>query len=385
MVTGTLVDGAIHVGATRRHRTVALVGTGAGDRDTGAQRSSRSAPGERVALNLASIDHRAVRRGDCIVEPDTWLLTDRFDASLTVLPSLGHDVSRRGAYLAYIGAGEHGVSMRILGGDVLAPGTTGAVRIHLPAALPLLPGDRFVIRESGRDETVGGGEVLDIAPVTKASEAAPDRSLDRLVRERGWLTVGEVEPADRAGRRADDRTLGDARPNRWPHWPTASGHELRRPAHSASTSRSLDDRERAVVDADDRCRARRWPVAVRRCRAIRWPHTRSSTSSWPADSRHPTRTDIDRVELRELIRRGDVVQRDGICFHRDTIAQRRAGGANGCWSTTRTGSPCRQFRDATRGDPQVLRSAVGGTRRTGDHPATRRSAHRRSTVGSGHR
>ena len=31
--------------------------------------------------------------------------------------------------------------------------------------LPLLPGDRYVLRETGRDETVGGGEVLDVHPV----------------------------------------------------------------------------------------------------------------------------------------------------------------------------------------------------------------------------
>ena len=77
--------------------------------------------------------------------------------------------------------------------EELGPGTTGAVRLFLPSALPLLPGDRFVLRESGRDETVGGGEVLDIDPVLRASRAAPDRSIERLVRERGWLTVDQIE------------------------------------------------------------------------------------------------------------------------------------------------------------------------------------------------
>ncbi|MDP5334772.1 MAG: hypothetical protein NWR54_07285, partial [Paracoccaceae bacterium] len=47
--------------------------------------------------------------------------------------------------------------------------------------MPLLPGDRFVLRESGRDETIGGGEVLDIEPVLRASSAAPDRTIERVV------------------------------------------------------------------------------------------------------------------------------------------------------------------------------------------------------------
>ena len=97
-------------------------------------------PGERVALNLASVDHADVHRGDVVVQPDRWKLTDRFDASLTVLASLGHDVSRRGAYLAYVGAGEHSVAMRILGAEALAPGTTGAVRIHLPVCVAAAAG-----------------------------------------------------------------------------------------------------------------------------------------------------------------------------------------------------------------------------------------------------
>ena len=38
---------------------------------------------------------------------------------------------------------------------------------------------RFVLRESGRDETIGGGEVLDIEPVMRASRAAPCAATSR--------------------------------------------------------------------------------------------------------------------------------------------------------------------------------------------------------------
>ena len=82
-------------------------------------------------------------------------------------------MSRRGAHLAYIGAGEHAVRVRVLGPDAIRPGGHGLVRLHLATALPLLPGDRYVLRESGRDETVGGGEILDVAPVRPASKARP--------------------------------------------------------------------------------------------------------------------------------------------------------------------------------------------------------------------
>ncbi len=192
VVTGTFADGAVRVD----QRMVVQPG-GAEVRVRSIERAGRAVdaigPGERVALNLAGIDHRAIQRGNGVIEPDRWRLTDRVDASLTVLAALDHDVSRRGAYLAYIGSGEYPVTMRVLGAERLVPGATGAVRLFLPDGLPLLPGDRYVLRESGRDETIGGGEILDIDPVLKASVAAPDRTIERVVRERGWIRVSDVE------------------------------------------------------------------------------------------------------------------------------------------------------------------------------------------------
>jgi len=82
----------------------------------------------------------------------------------------------------HVGSGETPVRMRVLGEESLAPGTTGLVRFHLPVALPLLPGDRFIVRESGRSETVGGGEVLDVAPMRAASRARPDSSMSTSLR-----------------------------------------------------------------------------------------------------------------------------------------------------------------------------------------------------------
>jgi len=166
------------------------------------QAIDQAVPGSRVALNLVGVGAADIQRGDVLVRSGQWHQSSKFDASLTVLESLSHDVSRRGAYVVYIGSGEFPVKLRVLGTQDLLPGETGSVRVHLPHKLPLLPGDHYVLREFGRAETAGGGQVVDVAPLLPASKAQPlcwdGTSLDfsanaeRIVRERGWLEAGEL-------------------------------------------------------------------------------------------------------------------------------------------------------------------------------------------------
>ena len=192
VVTGTLTGGRLRVEdelilvpGEKRTRIRAI--------QTQGETRTKIDPGHRVALNLTNIDQQALNRGNALVLDDQWHRTDRFDADLQILANLGHDVSRRGAFSLYIGSGEWPVSIRVLGPNRLAPGSEGQVRVFLPQHLPLLPGDRFVLRESGRDETVGGGQVLDVDPILKASEAQPDRSVDRVITERGWVKADKLE------------------------------------------------------------------------------------------------------------------------------------------------------------------------------------------------
>lgn len=341
--TGTLVGGAL-----QNDQAVAIEPGGHSARvrtiQTAGATVDRIGAGNRVAVNLAGVDHNDVRRGDAVIEPGRWKLTDRFDASLRVLDALDHDVSRRGAYVAYIGSGEHTVKLRVLGVDEISPGTTGAVRLFLDDALPLLPGDRFVLRESGRDETVGGGEVLDIDPVLRASRAAPDRSIERLVRERGWLTVGEIEQLTGE---VVDAVIGD--------WVTtdAALSEMRTALLERVTEAgpggidlaAFDERERAVLPTIDEV-----VVAnglVQPADAID-PYEDHPALAELLDGGFapPALDDVDRNDLRELVRRGHIVQRDGIGFHRDVI-DAAAFVAAELLAEHVDGFTVAQFRDAT--------------------------------------
>jgi selenocysteine-specific elongation factor len=318
IVTGTLTGGAVHVdqhldalphGRSVRVRSIQVHGTTA----------AAVGPGHRVALNLAGVDHHQLERGDALVDAKRWRPTRLLDASLQVLGSLDHEVSRRGAYVAYIGSGEFPVRLRVLGDDAIAPGSDGLVRLHLPRALPLVPGDRYILRESGRDETVGGGETLDVAPTLRASKARPDRRVERVVAERGWVDVDELEAL--TGEKATATT------GRWVIDPRAAEqltNSLRRRIDEAGMTgfdvAALRDVERALLAGLD-------DVRVDNGRAF--PHAAADPfAEHPfvealrgAGLNPPDASSVDRGELRELVRRGLVVERDGICFHPSAIDQ----------------------------------------------------------------
>lgn len=312
VVTGTLTSGPMAVGddlaivtakGELRARVRGLQSCG--------ERVQSLAPGSRAAVNLAGVTHRAIERGDALVAVDAWHLTQMVDASLTVLPALDHDVSRRGAFLAYIGSGEHDVRVRIVGHETLSPGDTGAVRLHLPVSLPLTPGDRFVLRESGRAETVGGGEVLDVAPVLRVSQAQPDRSVERVVAERGWIDVDELE-----------RLTGVRRPptvERWVvHGPTFASaiDRLRDAVRDAGPLgldvASLDERDRAALASAD-------GVTVEQGRArlggseAQHPYV-GLLEAQPFSPPSPDEAGVDRAAARQLVQRGLVVERDDRWF-----------------------------------------------------------------------
>ena len=343
VVTGTLTGGtlrhddtvAIEPGAhTARIRSIQSLGVGVDE----------IGPGNRVALNLNGVGHDEIGRGDAVITPGRWRTTDRFDASLDVLAELDHEVSRRGAYVAYVGSRELTVRVRVLGSEALAPGSSGAVRLFLDSELPLLPGDRYVLRESGRDETIGGGEVLDIDPITRASRARPDRSIERVVRERGWVDVDDLELLTGE---AVEPTVG-----RWVTTPEelATTEERLRNAVAEADELGLEtaalaEHERAVIESLDGI-----TVETGRARAadavdpfedhplIEQVRAGGFTPDLPADA--------DRTAVRELIRRGTLVERDQLVFHVDAIDE-AARVAAALLADDPAGFTVAQFRDRT--------------------------------------
>jgi selenocysteine-specific elongation factor len=321
VVTGTLAGGTLAVGDE-----VVVVPGDLAARVRGLQSHHRQleriGPGNRVAVNLAGVSHGDVVRGHAVVSAGAWHQSTMIDAELTVLASLDHPVGRRGAYAAYIGSAELPAKVRVLGDDAIRAGATGTVRLHLQRPVPLLPGDRFILRESGRDETVGGGEVLDVDPVLPAARAKPDRSVERVVAERGWVDQTELR-----------RLTGEARPATVGRWVvaqealTATLDAIQSQIEGAGPLgldlAVLSDRERAAVELIGGASVHAGRVTIGErpdpLADHRWLAALRAEPFAP-----PGASGIDRGEIRELVRRGDVVEHDSVYFAAEAISEASA-------------------------------------------------------------
>ena len=314
--SGTVVTGTLTGGRLRIDDTLAVVPAGHSVRVRALQslhrRCDELGPGNRVAVNLAGAGHREVARGDAVVRAQQWHATRTIDAELSVLASLDHPVTRRGAYVAYIGSGEYPVRLRVLGPSAIEPGRAGLVRLHLPVPLPLCMGDRFILRESGRSETVGGGEVLDVDPVLPASRARPDRSVERIVAERGRIDAARLE-----------RLTGRARPpdlGRWAVDPEFLAQTRQRLTDAVAAAgplgldlAGLDDFERTVIGTIDGITS-----GEGRARAAGGDDPLADHPFVAAAAAEPftppAPTGVSNDELRLLVRQGHLVESGGIHF-----------------------------------------------------------------------
>ncbi|MPZ68212.1 MAG: selenocysteine-specific translation elongation factor [Actinobacteria bacterium] len=194
VVTGTLAQGTLKVGdqismiSDRAEMPARVRGL-----QSHKQEVAEIGPGNRTAVNLAGIDRDDIRRGDALCTRGRWATTtlvnvvaNVLDASLSPRP---YDLGQKGSHLMYVGSAETSVQIKLLDADTLGPGESAAAQIRLTRSLPLQRGDRFVLRDAGRNVTFGGGVVVDPFP---EPVARGNRAVAALVRALETLEDGEA-------------------------------------------------------------------------------------------------------------------------------------------------------------------------------------------------
>lgn len=166
VVTGTLTGGTLAVGDE-----VIVHPEGVTARIRSLQTHRRpvevAEPVSRVAANLAATSRDEVSRGDVLAKPGHWRPTSVFEARLRPVRSLERPLTARGAFKLYAGSAERDARLRLYG--------DGFARIRLSRPIVAEAGDRFVLRDAGRGETVAGGIVLDPDPPARPGREVEER------------------------------------------------------------------------------------------------------------------------------------------------------------------------------------------------------------------
>jgi selenocysteine-specific elongation factor len=188
VVTGTLISGTIRKdeeleafpsGRKVRVRSVQVHG----------QTTDRATAGQRTALNLSGASTEELARGMTLSPPEILVATRRADVRLSLLVSAPRPLKLRTRVHFHSHTMETTAGINLYGKTQIMPGETLFARVALPAPALLLPGDRFIIRQFSPVVTIGGGVVLDVAPMKRAG------GLPRFLRH---LAEDDAEKALRA-------------------------------------------------------------------------------------------------------------------------------------------------------------------------------------------
>ena len=159
VVTGTLISGSVGAGDE-----VELFPKGERLRVRGVQSGGknveRAFAGQRTAVNLAGIEHAAVKRGMALAAPGKFQKTRRIDVRLELLPS-ARKVKQGSRVHLHAGTAETIAEVFFHGEKELPPRGTVLANLKLQDEVLVLRGDRFIVRQFSPVITIGGGIVLD--------------------------------------------------------------------------------------------------------------------------------------------------------------------------------------------------------------------------------
>ena len=316
--SGTVVTGTLDSSTLATDDSLVVARTGRRVRvrslQTHGENVSDCKPGDRCAANIVGDGTDDIVRGDALVKPDSWFATTVFDGRITVLASTRNPLTHRGSFTVHVGSHFQSATVRIIDGDSLNAGAIGRIRVRFNVPLPLRPGDRFLLRDTGTNTTVGGGAVLDVDPMLRLSRADPDGSVHSIMSGRGFVSVHEAELL--TGRHlepvigtwfANDDTIASARQDLMTRIAETQALSLASlKGHERDLITTFPD---VVIDGD--------VARLGTIDAVRSHPLLDEIKSWGLTG--PSSATLDRNIVRQLVQKGLVFEHDSIAFHVDTL------------------------------------------------------------------
>lgn len=183
VITGTLMEGQIHVGDT-----VQLYPGGKTAKVRGLQvhgeTVQKSSAGMRTAVNLADVKKEEILRGDVLAAKESLHKTMMLDVKISMFDHTERTlVSGSRLHLNY-GSAEVLCKAVLLSAEALERGESGYAQLRLEEEIAVRRGDRFILRFYSPVESMGGGIILDVNP-KKHKRFQPEILEALAVREKG--------------------------------------------------------------------------------------------------------------------------------------------------------------------------------------------------------
>lgn len=164
VVTGTLIEGCMTEGEAAE-----LVPSGTQTRIRNLQVHGKDVEtayaGQRVAVNLAGLKKTDVQRGDAVARPGSVRVSRMLDVKLQDLRDSQRIILNDSQVHLYHGSAVLLAKVVLLDRESLNPGESCYAQLRMAEPIAAKNGDRFVIRFLSPLETIGGGVILDDAPM----------------------------------------------------------------------------------------------------------------------------------------------------------------------------------------------------------------------------
>lgn len=186
---GTVVTGSVLSGSLKADDKVFLLPA---QKELRARRLERHGKevneiiaGNRAAINLTGLKKEDFKKGmvlcDRIINP-----TQMLDVKMEIIRA-GKKTSQWSHVLFLSGTYESHARVHLIDTDNLKCGEKAIVQIHLDASLVAQIGDKFIIRSSSNDITLGGGEIIDPYPLHHRKRT------EKLIEQLRNISSGDVQ------------------------------------------------------------------------------------------------------------------------------------------------------------------------------------------------
>ncbi|TLS37437.1 selenocysteine-specific translation elongation factor [Pseudalkalibacillus caeni] len=166
---GTVIRGTIYDGMIQKEDTLKILPEGYNPRVRQLQSQnkvvSQAVAGQRVAVNLAGIDKQVLRRGQVVVDSDSYAVTNTIDVVIRGTSLVESPIKQRSPVKLHIGTSEVMGKIVFFDRNKMEGGEEEAIlcQIRLEEPIVAKKEDRFIIRRPSPAETVAGGRIINVS------------------------------------------------------------------------------------------------------------------------------------------------------------------------------------------------------------------------------